>query len=141
MRPLNVQWYMKAAAAVQKAEQCSCIICDEKIRSTTQMSLDHFFKRVDRVEPSKEPEPVPSTSGMNETSACLRLLLLMTLQLYHLRPTLPPPVSNSSCLFTQCQPPCAIYCIVPLYFSTSCKIKNICLFLCIICVKTITNLL
>ena len=53
--------------------------------------------------PSKEPEPVPSTSGMNETSACLRLLLLMTLQLCHLIPTLPPPVSNSSCLFTRCQ--------------------------------------
>ena len=33
----------------------------------------------------------------------LRFLLLMTLQLYHLPPPLPPPVSNSSCLSTQCQ--------------------------------------
>ena len=34
----------------------------------------------------------------------LCLLLLMTLQLYHLAPPIPPPVSNSSCLFTWCQP-------------------------------------
>ena len=43
---------------------------DETKRSTTQTSLDHFFKRVDRIESSKEPEPVPSTSGMSEISAC-----------------------------------------------------------------------
>ena len=29
-----------------------------------------FFKRVDRIESSKEPEPVPSTSGMSAISAC-----------------------------------------------------------------------
>ena len=35
----------------------------------------------------------------------LHLLLLTVLQLYHLPPPLPPPVSNSSCPFTPCQPP------------------------------------
>ena len=85
------------AAAVQNANQCYCIIYDEKI-STTQMSLDHFFQRVDRVEPSKEPEPVPSVSGMNETAARLHLLLLTTLQLYRLTSrsshSMPAPVCH-----------------------------------------------
>ena len=39
-------------------------IYDEKKRATTQTSLDRFFKRVDRIEPSKEPEPLPSRSGI-----------------------------------------------------------------------------
>ena len=29
-----------------------------------------FFKRVDRIESSKKPEPVPSTSGVSELAAC-----------------------------------------------------------------------
>ena len=32
--------------------------------------LDCFFKRVDRIEFSKEPEPVPSMSGVNQIAAC-----------------------------------------------------------------------
>ena len=66
----NIEQYMKAAAAVQNAIQCYCIIYDEKKRATNQTSLGHFFKRVDRVESSKEPEPVPSKSGMSEIAAC-----------------------------------------------------------------------
>ena len=73
----------------------------------------------------------------------LCLLLLVVLQLYHLPPLLPPPVSNSSCLFIWCQPPytscwtvlLSRYCIVRL------KMSSLCLFLCIICVKSIINLL
>ena len=42
----------------------------EKKRATIQTSLDHFFNRVDRIESSKEPEPVPSMSGMNEIAVC-----------------------------------------------------------------------
>ncbi|KAB0359488.1 hypothetical protein FD754_003644 [Muntiacus muntjak] len=42
------------------------VIYDEKNTATTQTSLDHFFNRVDRIECSKESEPVPSTSGMSE---------------------------------------------------------------------------
>ena len=66
----NVERYMKVAAAVQNAIQCYRVIYDEKKGSTTQTSLDHFFKRVDRIESSKEPEPVPSTSGLSEIAAC-----------------------------------------------------------------------
>ena len=47
----------------------------------------------------------------------LRFLLLMILQLSHLPPPLPPPASNSSCLFTLCQPLYASCCPVQLYFS------------------------
>ena len=66
----NVEWYTKVAAAVQNAIQCYCVIYDKKKRVTTQTSLDHFFKRVDRVESSKEPEPVPSMSGLSEIAVC-----------------------------------------------------------------------
>ena len=42
----------------------------------------------------------------------LRLLSLTTLQLCHLPPPLPPPVSNSSCLFTPCQLLCTSCCTI-----------------------------
>ena len=67
---LNSERYSKVAAAVQNAIQCYRVIYDKKKRATTQTSLDHFFKRVDGIESSTEPEPVPSMSGMSETAAC-----------------------------------------------------------------------
>ena len=66
----NIEQYTKVAAAVQNAIQGYHVIYDKKKRATTQTSLDRFFKRVDRIESSKEPEPVPSTSGVSETAAC-----------------------------------------------------------------------
>ena len=66
----NVEWYTKVAAAVQNAIQCYRVIYDEKNRATAQTSLDCFFKRVGRIESSKEPEPVPSASGLSEIAAC-----------------------------------------------------------------------
>ena len=77
----------------------------------------------------------------------LHLLSLMILQLYHFLPSLPPPVSSPSCLFTQCQPLYASGCTVLLYFSRYCAIRFkmfsllfVC-FLCIIYVKNIINIL
>ena len=67
----NIAWYTKAAAALQNAIQCYRVIYDEEKRATTQTSVDRFFKRVGRIESSREPEPVPSTSGVSEISACL----------------------------------------------------------------------
>ena len=61
---------MKVAAAVQKANQCYHVTHDEKRRVTTQIPLDRFFKKVDRIESSKEPEPVPCMSSVNEIAAC-----------------------------------------------------------------------
>ena len=66
----NDEWYTNIAAAVQNAIQCYCVIYDQKRRATNQTSLDHFFKRVFRIESSKEPEPVPSTSSVSEIAAC-----------------------------------------------------------------------
>ena len=143
----NVERYTKVAAALQNAIQCSCVAYDEKKRATTQTSLDRFFKTVDRIESSKEPEPVPSMSAVCEIAACPRLLLLTILQLYRLPPPLPPPVSNSSCLFTRCQPLCASCCTALLYFSRYCTVRLkrfyfLCLFfiyyLCEKCYKPIT---
>ena len=53
----------------------------------------------------------------------LCLLLLMILQFDHLLPPLPPLVSNSSSLFTWCQPLYASCCIVLLHFSRYCTVK------------------
>ena len=63
----------------------------------------------------------------------LHLLLLMIFQLYHLPPPLPPPVGNSSCLFTRCQTLDASSCTVLLYFSRYCavRLKMFSLFLCL----------
>ena len=67
----NEEQYTKAAAAIQNSIQCYRVICDgKKIRAITQKSLDYFFKTANRIESSKEREPVPSTSGMNVTAAC-----------------------------------------------------------------------
>ena len=55
---------------------------------------------------------------------CLLLLTILA-ELYHLPPPLPPPVSNSSCLFTRCQP-LVLYascCTVLLYFSRYCTVR------------------
>ena len=66
----NVEWYTKVAAAVQNAIQCYRVISDKKKRTTTQTSLDRFFKRIDRIESSKEPESVLTVSGVSEIAAC-----------------------------------------------------------------------
>ena len=88
----------------------------------TQTSLDHFSKRVGRIESSKEPEPVCAVAarplsplwGLKELettqqlSTCahctLCLLWLKILQLYHLPPPLPSHISNSSYLFIHAMP-------------------------------------
>ena len=58
----------------------------------------------------------------------------MILQLYHLSPCLPPPVSNSSCLFTQCQPVHASCCTIYYCISHSTvqfsSVTQTCLTLC-----------
>ena len=96
----NIAQYTKVAAAVQNAIQCFHVIYDEKNRATTQISLDCFFKKVDRIESSKEPEPVPSLSGMSEVAAGSPSPIADNPQLHCLPPPLPTPSRNSSYLFT-----------------------------------------
>ena len=123
----NVERYTKVAAAVQNAIQCYRVIYDEKKRATTQTSLDHFFK--EGIGSSNELSPARNQNLCHQRQAwvklqlALRLLLLTILQLYHLPPPLPPPVSNSSCLFTRSQPLYASCCTVLLYFSRYCPVR------------------
>ena len=87
----------------------------------------------ERTESSREQEPVPSTSGVSEITACplhpiadgpsaLPSSIVSPscsqepLQLYHL------PLSLS-CLFTHCQPLYASCWTVPLYFSRYCTLR------------------
>ena len=139
---------MKVAAAVQNAIQCYRVIYDEKKRATTQASLDRFFKRVDRIESSKEPEPGPSTSGVSEIAPC-------PLSPIADNPSaLPSPTSSPSSSQELSWPvhsmPASVcqllYHTTVLFKVLYCKIKNVffifCVcFLCIICVKSIINLL
>ena len=67
---LNVEWYMKVAAAVENAIQCYHLILMRKRELLPRHHWIIFFKRVDRIESSKESEPVPSTSGVSEIAAC-----------------------------------------------------------------------
>ena len=111
---------------------------EKKKKATTQTSLNHFFKRVERIVSNKEPEPVPSTSGMSDTSTCP---LSSIADDPSALPTPTSSISNSSCLFTWCHPLCASCYTMLLYFSRLYyKIKNVffifCVwFLCIIYVK------
>ena len=59
----NVEWCTKVAAAIQNAIQCYCVIYYEKKRPTTQTLLVYFFKKVDSIEFSKEPELARSAPG------------------------------------------------------------------------------
>ena len=139
----NVEQHTKFAATIQNAVQCYCVIHDKGKRATTQALLDHFFKRLERIESSKEPEPVPSTSNESESAACPPSPVAAD-------PSVLPsptasPVSNSCRLLTPCQscvPAVVLYCV--LFKVLCCKIKSIlfifCVFfLCIICVRSITN--
>ena len=51
-------------------EPSSCELSKMRICYYPDLS-GSFFHRVDTIESSKEPEPVPSTSGVSEIAACL----------------------------------------------------------------------
>ena len=94
-----------------------CHLWWDKKAATIQASLDHFCKSVDSIESSKESETVPSVSGLSEIASCPPSPIVDD------HSALPPPVSNSSCLFTQCQPLYANCCTVLLYFSKDCTVR------------------
>ena len=76
--------------------------------------------------PSKEPEP----QAWVTLQLALRLLLLTILQLSHLPPLLPPPISESSCLFTRCQPLYASCWTVQEYWAVRLKMFVLCVCVC-----------
>ena len=82
------------------------------------------LKRIDRLNWARNPNLCHQHQAWVKLQLAFHLLLVMILQLYHL----PPPlslVSNSSCLFTPCQPLCASCCMVLLYFSRYCTVRLI----------------
>ena len=147
MRPKCWAIHEGCSSCFQNATQCYHEIYEGKRWAMTRTSLDRFFKRVDRTESGKEPESVPSTSGMKKLQLAFHLLLLPLLLFYHLPSPLPAPVSNFPGLFTRCQLLYARCCTVLLYLSRSYTVRwkmfsTLCAcFLCIICVKIIINLL
>ena len=82
---------------------------------------------------SKMQTCIPSTLGMSEIAACPPSPIAEDLQLYHLPALHPPPVRNSSCLFTWCQPLYASCCTVPLYFSRYCTVRFKVFAFCVAC--------
>ena len=81
---------------------------------------------------SNEPEPVPSAAGKSDTGLALHLLWLTILQLHHLPPPpFPPPISNSSCLFTPAPVCQLLYCTILLFKVLDCKIKHVLFIFCI----------
>ena len=114
------------AATIQNAVQCYCVLHDEGKRATTQTLLDHFFKRLERIESSKEPELVPSTSSESESAAC-------PLSPVAADPSVLPsptasPVGNSSRLFTRCQ---LLYYITVILRYNPVRLKHFLYFLCL----------
>ena len=94
----NVEQYMKVAAAVQNAIQHYHVIYDEKKkkkRATTQTSLNHFFKRVERIVSIRNQNLCHQHQAWVTPQLVLCLLLLMILQLYQLPP--PPSVTLLAC--------------------------------------------
>lgn len=93
-----MELYTEVAAAIQNAIQYYSAIYDEKKKNYNYADITgSFFKKVwIRHESSRESEPVPSTSGMIEISACPPSPFANILQLYHLPLPFPPPVHNSS---------------------------------------------
>lgn len=118
----NAEQDWKVAAAFQNAIQCYRDIYKRK-RATTQTTLGHFFKRVDRIEPSKEPEPVLSTSNMSDTAAC-PLPPVADDPSALSSPTISPSSSQQLFLSAHSMPTLyASYCVVVLYFSRYCTVR------------------
>ena len=66
-------------------------------KATTQKLLEHFSKKIERIESSKESDLCHQTSGMSETAAYPLSPVADDFQLYHLPPPLLQPVSYLAC--------------------------------------------
>ena len=104
---------------VANFQRCEC--------ATTQTSLDPVFMRVDRIESSKEPEPVPSMSGLCNIAACILSPIAndpSSSTISH-----PSPSSTQELVFSVyliSTPVCQLlYCTTLLFKVLYCKIKNV----------------
>ena len=121
-------------------------VYDEKNRATTQTSLDCFYKKVDRIEPSKEQELVTSKTRCEWNCSFPHLLLLESFSYTVFYPlSLPQAVTllSSTLKGSPCVSGIAFYCCifqVLCWMIKRCFLFCIC-FSCIICVKNITDIL
>ena len=65
---MNAERYMKVAAAVQ-IKSSTTMMRKKKIKLLPRHQWIIYFRKVDKVESSKEPEAVPSASGVREIAA------------------------------------------------------------------------
>ena len=101
-----------------------------------EISLKFTYKHTDTTyhlpvvwDQMRKQGPGPPASGVSEVAACPPAA--EDPSAYHLPPPLPPPISNSSWLFTHCQPLNASSCTGLLYFSRYCAVRLKMLILCI----------
>ena len=110
---------MKVTAAIQNATQYYQVIYDEENSYHPDIRDLFFFfsKRVDRIEPSKELEPVSSTSSVSGIVVCPPSPFAddPVLQIYHL-PSLLPPQSVTLLVCSLEASPCML--AVVLYYYT-----------------------
>ena len=85
----STEQFTEVAAAIHNAIQLYHVISDKRKRATPQTSLDHFFKRVDRIESNKKSEVVPLKSGVSEMAACPPGPTVDDFQVYYLPHLLP----------------------------------------------------
>ena len=98
----SIEQYTKVAAAVQNAVQCYWVFYDEKKSYHPDKAWIILFKRVDKIESSKEAEHMPSTSGVNEITVHPPSPIADDLSAVPSPTSSPFSISNSSCLLTRC---------------------------------------
>ena len=113
----NIEWYTKVAAAVQKQSSATVSSMTRKEELLPRHHWIAFPRGEIELNPARNQNLCHQHQAWVKLQLALRLLLPTILQLYHLPPPLPPPVSSSSYLFTRCQPLCASCCTALLYFS------------------------
>ena len=113
---LNTEQYTKVATAVSSMTRTK--------RAATQASLDHFCKRLDRIESSKEPELVLSMSGRSWIAACNCSWQSFSSTISHFLSLL-QSVSLLACSLntSPCMPAVVLYYCT--FQGVYCKIKNI----------------
>ena len=125
-------------------------LCLYLLQLNTHLSESNNIRAIDaNVQvPARNQKLCPGRQVCVKLQLAAQLLPLKIFRRYHPLPPLPPPVSNSSCLFLGCLSLYTSCCTVLLHFSRYCTVRLklfslffVCFLKYIICVKNITNLL
>ena len=119
----NVECYLKVAAAVQNAAQYHHVTYDKKKQSFCIDITGSFFSRGwIELNPARNQTCAINVRhewdcSLPSVSCCWQSFTSTIGQ------PLPAPVSNTSCLFSRCQPVCQLLYCIPLYFSRYCTVR------------------